>query len=292
MFIWDFMADTILGQILDWIYVKIVGFLANFFAIMNNLGIEIFEMDWVKSVVQLFSYLAWSLFIVGFVVSIFESAIEYQNGKGDIKGTSINILKGFMATSLFTITPIELYKLCVTLQGSLVSDITGAKSIGDLASSLIEKASTMGLKEIMEEGAFLGITSITSNIMVIFILIMMGYAVIKVFFSSLKRSGILLIQIAIGSLYMFSVPRGYIDGFIGWCKQVIAICITAFLQSTILMLGLITIKENALVGLGLMISSGEIPRIAGQFGLDTSSKFNITSTLHTITMMKGFIVRK
>ena len=34
-------------------------------------------------------------------------------------------------------------------------------------------------------------------------------SVVKVFFANLKRGGILLIQIAVGSLYMFSVPRGY-----------------------------------------------------------------------------------
>ena len=45
----------------------------------------------------------------------------------------------------------------------------------------------------------------------LFILVMMGYAVIKCFFANLKRGGILLIQIAVGSLYMFSVPRGYMD---------------------------------------------------------------------------------
>ena len=42
--------------------------------------------------------------------------------------------------------------------------------------------------------------------MVIFCLALMAYAVIKVFFANLKRGGILLIQIAVGSLYMFSVP--------------------------------------------------------------------------------------
>ena len=52
--------------------------------------------------------------------------------------------------------------------------------------------------------------------------VMMGYAVIKVFFGNLKRGGILLIQIAVGSLYMFSVPRGYIDGFTQWCKQAVS----------------------------------------------------------------------
>ena len=42
---------------------------------------------------------------------------------------------------------------------------------------------------------------------------------IKVFFANLKRGGILLIQIAVGSLYMFSVPRGYLDGFYQWCSR-------------------------------------------------------------------------
>ena len=32
---------------------------------------------------------------------------------------------------------------------------------------------------------------------------------------------------------MFSIPRGYTDGFANWCKQVAATCLTAFLQTTI-----------------------------------------------------------
>ena len=109
----------------------------------------------------------------------------------------------------------------------------------------------------------------------------MAYAVIKVFFANLKRGGILLIQIAVGSLYMFSVPRGYGDGFIQWCKQVVGLCLTAFLQATILVAGLMVFKDHALLGLGLMLSAGEIPRIAGAFGLDTTTRANISSAVYT-----------
>jgi len=116
--------------------------------------------------------------------------------------------------------------------------------------------------------------------MALFILIMMGYATVKVFFANLKRGGILLIQIAVGSLYMFSVPRGYQDGFISWCKQVVGLCLTAFLQATILTAGLMVLREQALLGLGLMLTAGEVPRIAGQFGLDTSTKANLMSTVY------------
>ena len=117
--------------------------------------------------------------------------------------------------------------------------------------------------------------------MVIFCLALMAYAVIKVFFANLKRGGILLIQIAVGSLYMFSVPRGYGDGFIQWCKQVVGLCLTAFLQATILVAGLMVFKDHALLGLGLMLSAGEIPRIAGAFGLDTTTRANISSAVYT-----------
>ena len=109
----------------------------------------------------------------------------------------------------------------------------------------------------------------------------MAYAVIKVFFANLKRGGILIIQIAVGSLYMFSVPRGYGDGFIQWCKQVVGLCLTAFLQATILVAGLMVFKDHALLGLGLMLSAGEIPRIAGAFGLDTTTRANISSAVYT-----------
>ena len=92
--------------------------------------------------------------------------------------------------------------------------------------------------------------------MMLFCVILMAYAVIKVFFANLKRGGILLIQIAVGALYMFSVPRGYSDGFTQWCKQVIALCLTAFLQATILVAGLMVFNDHALLGLGLMLSAG------------------------------------
>jgi len=35
IFIWDFVADTIMGNLMDWFYGQLVGFLGNFFAIMG-----------------------------------------------------------------------------------------------------------------------------------------------------------------------------------------------------------------------------------------------------------------
>ena len=121
----------------------------------------------------------------------------------------------------------------------------------------------------------------TNPIMLLFAMILMAYAVIKVFFSNLKRGGILLIQIAVGSLYMFSIPRGYTDGFTQWCKQVIGLCLTAFLQATILVAGLMVFSDKALLGLGLMLAAGEVPRKAGAFVLDPTTRANIMSAVYT-----------
>lgn len=264
MFIWDFVADKILGQIVDWFYGQVVGFLGNFFAEMGNMGVELFEMSWVQSIVLFFSYLAWALYGTGLVVACFECGIEYSSGRGNIRETALNAIKGFMAVSLFTVVPVRLYELSVTLQGQLTAGITGyGASIGDVASDIMQEFSAVESLTDLTSGPFLGFGSITSGFMILFCIILMAYAIIKVFFANLKRGGILLIQITVGSLYMFSVPRGYTDGFIQWCKQIIGLCLTAFLQATILIAGLMVFKDHALLGLGLMLSAGEIPRIAG-----------------------------
>ena len=282
MFIWDFVAAKVLGQIVDWFYSQIVGFLGNFFSEMGNMGAELFTMDWVQSIVLFFSYLAWALYGTGLVVACFETGVEYSSGRGNIRETALNAIKGFMAVSLFTVVPVRLYELSVTLQGQLTAGITGyGASIGDVASDIMQEFSAVESLTDLSSGPFLGFGSITSGLMILFCIILMAYAIIKVFFANLKRGGILLIQIAVGSLYMFSVPRGYTDGFIQWCKQIIGLCLTAFLQATILIAGLMVFKDHALLGLGLMLSAGEIPRIAGTFGLDTTTRANIMSAVYT-----------
>ena len=283
IFIWEFVASTVLDNLLDWFYGQVVGFLGNFFAAMGNMGVELFDMIWVQAVVQFFNQLGWALFGVSLVVSCFECAIEYSTGRGSIQNTALNIIKGFMAVSLFTTVPVRFYALSISLQGSLSRDITGfGTSIGEVGAEIIEELKAVdSLSTVVEVGSSFGLAVLTSPIMLLFCVILMAYAVIKVFFSNLKRGGILLIQIAVGSLYMFSIPRGYIDGFVQWMKQVIGLCLTAFLQATILVAGLMVFRDKALLGLGLMLSAGEVPRIAGAFGLDTTTKANLMSAVYT-----------
>lgn len=270
MFGMDLAVDGVLDQFCDWIYGKLISFFGDFFSMINLMGAELFELNWIKGILLFFNYFAWALYIVGIIVAVFDTAIEAQRGKGNLQDVGLNIIKGFFAVSLFTIVPVDLYIFCINLSNELIGAIAG----------MTESKGKLGAIATMILGDF---ETPASNIVVaIVFVILIGYAVIKVFFANLKRGGILLTMMAIGSLYMFSVPRGYTDGFISWCKQVVALCLTAFLQTIVLIAGLVTYNTNMLLGIGLMLSSTEVPRIAQNFGLDTSMRFNVMSTVYSV----------
>lgn len=270
----DTIIDGILNRFIQWIYTLFFDGIASFFTSISEFGVQMFELSWVQAVVKLFSYFGITMFIVGVAVSAFDLAIEYQNGRASIKGTALNWIKGFMAASLFTITPIELYKFCVSLQNTFANGLT-TLFVGTRGTNLGEVALFILQYELNPS-----IVMVNFSLANLLMLIALAYCTVKVFFDNIKRGGILLIQIAVGSLYMFSIPRGYGDGFTQWVKQVIALCLTAFLQTTLLFLGLLTWKENALLAIGIMMSASEVPRIAERFGLDTSVKFNVMSAVH------------
>ena len=271
----DELANSIFEAMFEWIYETIYNAIADFFTMMGNLGADIFDLVWVKATVELFALFGWSLYVAGIAVAIFEIAMEYQKGRASPKEASINILKGFFACSLVSVLPIELYKFCITLQNTFAHDLSalgGSESVdyllGDYCNAL--------LNDKFAPGPPLGTISLLS-------MIAFAYCVIKIFFQNIKRGGIIIIQMAVGSLYMFSIPRGYTEGFTQWFKQVIAICLTAFMQTSLLFLGLLTFPDQMLLGLGIMLAAGEVPRIAQQFGLDSSVKVNMMSVVHAST---------
>lgn len=270
------ITNTVFEAMLIWIYNLVWSACADFFTLMGNMGAEIFELTWVKATVHLFSLLGWSLFVAGVIVAVFDLAIEYQNGRGNVRTTMLNILKGFLACSLISTVPIELYKFTISLQNIFANDIAFLAT-GTQIKSLSEQAI------LTLSSTFSAATSSSVGLFTLITLIAYIYCIVSIFFQNIKRGGILLIQMSVGSLYMFSVPRGYTDGFVQWVKQVIALCLTSFMQTTLLYMGLLTLPSNMLLGLGIMLAAKEVPRIAQQFGMDTSAKFNIMSAVHATT---------
>lgn len=280
---WAHISDGIWEAYMRFLYSMVYNALSDFFTMMTNIGADLFELSWVHAALNFFSLFGWGLFIAGLVVAIFDIAIEYQSqGRINVKRQILPFLYGLFAVNLFTVVPIELYRFCCGLQNTFAQDLA-QEVIGmniDLTSAAQNALSLYPPTIVTGTGA----TATGNNaLLTLLIIICLGYSVIKCFFSNIKRGGILLVQIAAGSLYMFSLPRGYSDGFNGWCKQIIALCFTTFMQTTLLFLGLITMSSHALLGLGVMLASNEVPRIAQQFGLETGTRINMMSAVHTTT---------
>lgn len=271
------ISTAIWNTMIQWFYETIYGAVADFFSMMGGMGAEIFDLDWVSATIKLFTLFGWTLYIAGLVVAVFDVAIEYQSGRANIKTTSINILKGFFACSLVGVLPVDLYKFCISLQNTFSHDLAalfGAGQTVDLSAASLAALTAKFLT---------GVGAAQATLLTLLCLIAFAYCVIMIFFQNIKRGGILLVQISVGSLYMFSVPRGYTDGFNQWMKQVAALCLTAFMQTTLLYLGLLTFQTDLLMGLGIMLAANEVPRIAQQFGLDSSIKINMMSVVHAST---------
>lgn len=270
--LWNSVSTSIWDLFLKWIYESVYSALGDFFTMMAGMGTELFDLPWVQAFLKLFSLFGWSLFAAGLIVAVFDTAIEYQSMRQiNIKRQILPMVYSFLAVSLFTIVPIRLYNFCITTQNIFTHDLAG------IYGGYIAEHSSLGAFAYSVLTSFEAAPSILNLLFVI----ALGYCVIRIFFSNIKRGGILLTQIAVGSLYMFGMPQGYTDGFTAWCKQVAALCMTAFLQMTLMVLGLMTWHENMLLGLGVMLSANEVPRIAQNFGLDTSMKVNFMGAVHS-----------
>ena len=268
----DTITDAIWDVMFEWLFNLIYGAVADLFEFINSTTSDIFTLSWVQAFISLFHALGWMLFVCGLIVAVFDAAVAYESGQANIKNTCLNVLKGFMAASLVTVVPQRLYTFCVALQGTFAQDLLGGFITGTTAS-----VADSGLSVIIALASDVSLFSL-------FFMILFGYCTVKVVFANIKRGGIMLCQIAVGSLYMFGVPRGYTDGFYSWCKQVIATCLTAFLQTTILYIGLLTYTQHPLLAVGICLSANEVPRIAQMYGLDTSVRVNMMSVSHTVSM--------
>lgn len=266
------ISDAIWDTMFTWLFNLIYGAIADLFGFINESTANIFSLAWVNSFISLFHHIGWILFACGLVVAVFDCAVASESGQNNIKTTCLNVLKGFFAASLVTVVPQRLYTFCTSLQGTFASDL-----MASFVGATSDTVAGTGLQVIVALAEDISLFSL-------FFIVLFGYCTVKVVFANIKRGGILLCQIAIGSLYMFSVPREYTDGFNSWSKQVIATCLTAFLQTTILYIGLLTYTQHALLAVGICLSANEVPRIAQMFGLETSVRVNMASVSSTVSL--------
>ena len=239
---------------------------------INNVGADLFELNWVKSALNFFQIFGLALYISGLAVALYNIATDYSSyGSFNFKRHAAPVFLGYLYVLLFSKIPPALYIFSCSIQNVFTKDLFKTLTHHDLGLGEATDQALAKMKEVFIENSFVGL------IYIVFIL----YALIKVFFATIKRSGVLFTMIGVGSLYCFSVSHAGLDGFLRWGKQIAALCLTAFLQTTLMTLGLYTLSVNLVVGLGLMMSAAEVDKVAGQFGLDVSAKDSLNKIRQT-----------
>lgn len=295
-------APEAIEEVVSYLFYQIVSFVTSFIEDSNLSSITLFDMDWVKGLVFFFQLLGGSLFVVGLLLALSEWGISAWNNEsvGSLSTVGVSIAKAIFAVLLFAQLPISLYKLSVNLYSVLApilgGDVATAPSIGTLIQAFLGDMVNRYISNIPVVGTITSVWDFLSNLggssgksfildyTLVLELIVTVYVVIKVFFGNLKRAGFILVMICTGSLHMMSLPRGYTDGFTSWCKQVIALCFTTFMQNVLFTLGIVLISggaEGLYLALGVLLTAAEVPKLAQMFGFDTSSRGNAAGIMHT-----------
>lgn len=241
----------------------------------NNFATSLFNNDIVIAFIAFIETVGGIFFVFGIGFAFSEWAIDYNEGNGTstMLATLKNSFIGFTATLSFGTLPILLLKFMNDITHTLCNAMTGTNFQNTMDN----------MWQDMENVSFF--SGWGAPIFAIIILV----CVVRIFLANLKRGGILITLITVGSLHMFSIPRGYSDAFWSWCKQVIGLSLTSFLQNLLLILGIVIYANSnidifdLILGAGVMLSATEVPRILQQFGLDTSMKTNVSQAIYGVS---------
>lgn len=268
MFVFDWIGSAIYDGLVNWVKDIVIEIAANIFDLLNVVTMDIFSNEWIHAFLyELLQPLAYTLFAVGLGVAAFEVAIAYKKGQGDLMDIFINGIKGFLASGLIIDLPIAFFWMCTNLGNLMTKGVAGENfNISSLGESVMDSMT--------ETNTVSGIEIGTVTLIVLAIIFLV--AIVKTTMQIFKRGGIMVIYMVLGVMYMFSVPRGFTDGFTGWCKQMIGLGLQIFLLSFFQIIGLWSMAYSSwMVGLGLILSATEIPRVFQSWGTETGVRGNM-----------------
>ena len=312
-------ASSSLEEVYHYVYYQLTSVALTMLDDVNGLSINFFSNEFIQAIVNFFTLFAWGLGLTGAAIAIMDFAVSYQTGGGgSFTGTGMNMLRLLVALLTFSSIPILLFQTSMDIYGTVRSVVVGSMdgatvSITDLVKGAVQSMfkSVYGtlppvkiangiwefLKKLTDgfQATDPADAALSSNAdwWALIQLIILVWAIFKIFFSNLKRGGILLVQICVGSMHMLALARGYTDGFGSWCKQVAALCFTAFVQNLLYLLAIIMMQDAAssslYFSLGLLLVAAEVPRIAQMFGLDTSARFSLGNAAHNVSSVVSLV---
>ncbi|WP_317312362.1 conjugal transfer protein TrbL family protein [Clostridium thermobutyricum] len=266
---------------MNWVFTSLLTLalkgVGNLFVLIGKVSMSLFSVPMVQDTLELFQIVGWIVLTVGILFGIINYLLASRDGETvDLGGLILNIVYGIMATILLEPGSIFIFNLGITFQKIFLNLVQYQNKITLDNSDKINSI-------------FKALYSVVNNdlgvLWTFVIILVIIIAILIVFFQCLKRSGIYLIQIMMGYLYIFSIPSGGTDGFVEWIRQTMAIAITNAIQIGILFIGINllsdmtslsgTVALEGVLGIGVILASTQVEKIAGRFGFAVNSRQHI-----------------
>lgn len=237
--------------------------------------------DAIQAYLQLLLAFASILFVAGIAMAMSEWAISSNEGNANnVMSTFKYILLGLFVTLGFTTIPILLMQFTAWCTDLLIS------SFSSNPTSIIDNL----ILDHFTGGTDMGGIILWYVFMVIFII-----DIVKIFLGNMKRGGVMIVLLSVCPFHIFSIPRGHVDAFFSWCKQMIALYLTTFIQNIFLAISLTIVGSSSITTadlcmcIGLLTAAVEAPHWMQMFGLDTSVKASPTQAIYAASGVTNII---
>lgn len=234
----------------------------------SAISLDIFKQDAVQSLLDFFKLLGWIILAVGILFGIANYCIERIEGDvTPLDELFMNIFKGIIAVEFVQQGAIFIFNLADTITTSIkdivsINDKTIAKIIDALSGVLVAYSILWGI-----------ILGVIFLFMWLFVL-----------FQALKRSGMYLMQIMVGYLYVFGMPSGNTEGILDWSRQTVALAVTNILQISSLIIALnLMISEQFFPSLVVLFAATAADKIAGRFGMSAGTRQAVGSAVRAVS---------
>lgn len=258
---------------------KIIGGAGDVIVFMTQASINLLQNEIVKNVLDLFEYIGWLILVIGVLFAIANLYIRFlETGRLELHFFIINVTQSIIAIFFLRVGATEIFILGNTLN-KLICKVTSEPDYNKSINSFVDYLVTMRFNTIWI--LFIGLVAIIS--------------IMVSLFQIMKRGGMYIAQIAMGYIYLFSLPAGNTDGFSEWIKQTVAIALTNVLQTTLLFVGMNLMAregKDIILGLGVILGASSVEKIAGRYGMSTSISRSIRGFTSTIGMNLGRLIFK
>lgn len=234
----------------------------------SAISIQIFQQDVVKKLLDFFQLLGWIILAVGILFGIANYCIERVEGDiMPIDELFMNIFKGIIAAAFVQQGAIFIFNLADTVTSSIknvvnISNTTISKIVSSLSGVLVTYSVIWGI--------LLGVLFL--------------FLWLFILFQALKRSGMYLMQIMVGYLYIFGIPSGNTEGILDWSRQTVALAVTNVLQISALIVAMnLMISEQFFPSLVVLFAATSAEKIAGRFGMSAGTRQAVGGAVRAVT---------